>query len=229
MKLPLIVLNFKAYPEAMGDRAIRLAKIAEEVSREHDVGVVVAPPITELRRVAESVGIPVFSQHVDPHPAGAWTGGVVAEMIREAGAAGSILNHSEKKMLLAEIAAALRRLRECGLISLMCTDTVETAMAGAALSPDIVAVEPPELIGTGISVSKAKPEVVTGSVEAVKRINSSIHILCGAGISDGEDVARAIELGTEGVLLSSAYVKAKDPRLVLARMAEAAAKAWEHR
>ncbi|RLG06224.1 MAG: triose-phosphate isomerase, partial [Thaumarchaeota archaeon] len=95
--------------------------------------------------------------------------------------------------------------------------------------PEILAIEPPELIGTGIPVSKAKPEVVTGAVEAVKRINPRVHVLCGAGISTGDDVAKAIELGTEGVLLASAYVKAKDPKKLLSGMAEAALKAWERR
>jgi len=73
--------------------------------------------------------------------------------------------------------------------------------------------------------------VVVGAVEAVKKINPSVHILCGAGISTGDDVAKAIELGTEGVLLASAYVKAKDPKkiLFLSDMAEAALKAWERR
>ena len=52
---------------------------------------------------------------------------------------------------------------------------------------------------------------------------------CGAGISTGDDVARAIELGAEGVLLASAYVKAKDPKLVLIDMAREALKGWEKR
>jgi triosephosphate isomerase len=121
----------------------------------------------------------------------------------------------------------IKRLKENGLIPLLCADTVDTTRAGAALYPDILAVEPPELIGTGIPVSKAKPEIVVGAVDVVKKINPSIHILCGAGISAGEDVAKAIELGTEGVLLSSAYVKAKNPKSILSSMAESAVKAWE--
>ncbi|MEM4152283.1 MAG: triose-phosphate isomerase, partial [Nitrososphaerota archaeon] len=75
---------------------------------------------------------------------------------------------------------------------------------------------------TGIPVSKAKPEVVTETVKLVRRINSDLILLCGAGISTADDVARAIELGTEGVLLASAYVKAKDPYALLTSMAKAA-------
>ena len=93
----------------------------------------------------------------------------------------------------------------------------------------MLAIEPPELIGTGIPVSKAKPEVVRGAVQAVQKINPDVHVLCGAGISTGDDVARAIELGAEGVLLASAYVKAKEPKLVLIDMAREALKGWEKR
>lgn len=76
------------------------------------------------------------------------------------------------------------------MISIVCTNNVETSAAAAALSPDFVAVEPPELIGSGIPVSKAKPEVVENTVEAVKTVNPDVRVLCGAGISSGEDVKR---------------------------------------
>ena len=72
--------------------------------------------------------------------------------------------------------------------------------------------EPPELIGTGIPVSKADPEVVEGSVSKVKAINPDVSVLCGAGISTGEDMAAAIELGAEGVLLASGIIKAENPK-----------------
>jgi len=224
---PLIALNFKVYLESIGENALRLAKIAEDVAREYGVSIMVAPPLLDLEKVVKEVDIPVFAQHVDPYSPGGHTGAIVVEDIKAVGAVGSIVNHSERRLLLADIGKILKRLRENGLLSLLCADTVETTRAGAALAPDILAVEPPELIGTGIPVSKAKPEIVVGAVEAVKKINPEVHVLCGAGISTGEDVAKAIELGTEGVLLSSAYVKAKDPRKVLKDMAEGALRSWE--
>ncbi len=229
LRFPLVALNLKVYGEALGEGALRLSKVAEKVAEEFDVGILVAPPLLSLKTIAETVEIPVFSQHVDPYSPGGHTGSVLAEDIKEAGAQGSLLNHSEKRMLLADIGAALDRLRRNGLKSILCTDTVETTRAGAALGPDIIAIEPPELIGTGIPVSKAKPEVVVGAVEAVRRINPGVRVLCGAGISSGDDVAKAIELGAEGVLLASAYVRAREPERVLSEMAEKAVKAWEKR
>ncbi|OYT67900.1 MAG: triose-phosphate isomerase [Candidatus Wolframiiraptor sp. EX4484-121] len=229
ISFPLIALNFKTYAQAFGENAVRLAKIAEEVSEQFGITIAVAPPTIDLARVASEVKIPVFAQHVDPYKPGSHTGSILAEDVKAAGAVGSLINHSEHRLRLADIGMVLERLRENDLISLLCTDTVETTKAGAALSPDMLAIEPPELIGTGIPVSKAKPEVVRGAVQAVQKINPDVHVLCGAGISTGDDVARAIELGTEGVLLASAYVKAKDPKMVLIDMAREALKGWERR
>ena len=73
-----------------------------------------------------------------------------------------------------------------------------------------MAVEPPELIGGNVSVSKAKPEIIEKSVEKVKEITGDVKVLCGAGIKNREDVAKAIELGSDGILLASGIVKAKD-------------------
>ena len=229
ISFPLIALNFKTYAQAFGENSIRLAKIAEEVSEQFGVTIAVAPPMIDLARVVAEVEIPVFAQHVDPYKPGSHTGSIIAEDVKAAGAVGSLVNHSEHRLRLADIGMVLERLRENDLISLLCTDTVETTKAGAALSPDMLAIEPPELIGTGISVSKAKPEVVRGAVQAVQKINPKVHVLCGAGISTGDDVARAIELGAEGVLLASAYVKAKEPKLVLIDMAREALKGLEKR
>ena len=229
IQYPLIALNFKVYLQSIGEKAVRLAKIAEEVSKEYGICVLVAPPLLDLEKVVQAVEIPVFAQHVDPYSPGSHTGSIIVEDVKAVGADGSIVNHSEHRLRLADIGMVLERLRSSGLMTLLCTDTVETTRAGAALSPDMLAIEPPELIGTGIPVSKAKPEVVSGAVEAVKKINPSVHVLCGAGISTGDDVAKAIELGTEGVLLASAYVKAENPKKLLSEMAEAALRSWEKR
>jgi triosephosphate isomerase len=97
----------------------------------------------------------------------------------------------------------------------VCTNNVATSAAAAALGPDFVAIEPPELIGGDVSVSSANPGIITGTVEAVKRVNPAVRILTGAGIHSGECVKTAIDLGTDGVLLASSVVKAKAPITVL--------------
>jgi triosephosphate isomerase len=215
MRYPVVVLNFKCYSEALGKNALRLSQIAEKVAYETDVEIAVCPSILDLEMVVSQVNIPVFAQHVDPYPPGPYTGSIPVESLKLKRLTGSLLNHSEKRQLLLDISTAVNRLRENGLLSILCTGDQFTSMAGAALHPDMIAVEPPELIGTGIAVSKAKPEIVKEAVENVKRINDKVHVLCGAGISGPEDVSTSIELGAEGVLLSSAFVKSKDPEKLL--------------
>jgi len=225
LKTPILALNLKTYSEAMGHKGLELCRIAERVSTETGAQIIIAPQHLDIRRVTETVSLPVFAQHVDPFQPGSWTGAIIAQALKEAGASGSIINHSEKRLKLADISMCVQRLREVGLMSLLCTNDHRVSAAGAALEPDIIAVEPPELIGTGIPVSKARPEVVTASVRDVRRISDRVKVICGAGISSADDVAAAISLGSEGVLLASAFVLSKDPLRLLSGMAEAAVKA----
>jgi len=215
LKKPLIVVNFKTYIESTGEKAVRIAKYCEEVSQDHGVGIVVVPQIPDIFRVASSVKIPVFAQHIDGAGAGSFTGHITAECIKEAGACGTLLNHSERRLLLFDIDSAVNAAKKAGLTTIICTNNIAVTSAAAALSPDYVAIEPPELIGSGIPVSKADPEIVRGSVAAVKKIDHKVKVLCGAGISKGDDVVAALELGAEGVLLASGIIKAKDPMAAL--------------
>jgi len=211
LKEPIVAINFKTYVQATGEGALRIAKAAEKVYKEMGITIVVAPQLADLYRIAQEVEIPVFAQHIDPIKPGSHTGHVLPEAVKDAGAVGTLLNHSENRMILADLEAAIRRAEEVGLMTMVCSNNPKVSAAIAALNPNYVAVEPPELIGTGIPVSKAKPEVITDTVELVKKVNPDVKVLCGAGISTGEDVKKALELGTVGVLLASGVTKAKDP------------------
>ncbi len=221
VKTPIILVNFKTYAEATGENAVKLAEMAEKASAETSVCIGVAPQFADIAVIAKKVSIPVFAQHIDPIKYGSFTGHVLPESVKHAGAVGTLINHSERRLKLADIDAAITRAREVDLISVVCTNNTSVSASAAALKPNMIAVEPPELIGTGIPVSKAKPEVVTSTVEAVKKIDPEVIVLCGAGITNGEDVAAAIKLGTKGVLVASGIVKAKDPYKVMLEFAEA--------
>lgn len=227
VELPIILVNFKAYHEALGARAVELARKAERVSREYGVCIAVAPQHVDLYRVAREVDVPVFAQHIDPVEEGAWTGHVTAEAVKEAGAVGTLINHSERRLLIADVEEAVARARSVGLLSVVCANNPRVSAAAAAFEPWAVAVEPPELIGHGVAVSKAKPEVVAGTVDLVRRVNRDVVVLCGAGIVEGRDVYAALKLGTQGVLLASGVVKAKDQEAVLRDLAAGAIKALE--
>lgn len=209
-KTPVLVINFKTYAKATGKKALELAKVAEKVAKELNVEIIVAVQYTDIKLIAESVEIPVYAQHIDPIKPGAHTGHILPEAVKEAGAQGTLLNHSEYRLRLDMINEAILRAKEVGLETIVCADKPETSAAVATLKPTAIAIEPPELIGTGISVSRAKPEVITNTVNIIRKIDREIPILTGAGITYREDVEKALKLGTQGVLVASAIVKAKN-------------------
>lgn len=214
-------MNFKTYLEATGKRSVELALVADEVSKQKGVGIVIAPQFTDIKSVSEKVEIPIFSQHIDPVKPGAFTGHVLAEAVKAAGATGTLLNHSERRITVSEIEESLRSAKDADLLTLVCAETPESGKQIATLDPIMIAIEPPDLIGTGISVSKARPELITSSLQAIRKVSPTVKVLCGAGISSSEDVSRALELGTEGVLVASSIVKSRDPARLLGEMADA--------
>ncbi|MDR2719948.1 MAG: triose-phosphate isomerase [Nitrososphaerota archaeon] len=217
----MIIVNFKTYLESTGKKAVELAKQAERASKETGVQIIVVPQFVDLAKIADTVEIPVFAQHLDVVKPGNNTGHILAEAVKEAGVVGTLINHSEKQLRLIDIQALVELAKEKGLISCVCANNPATSAAVAALKPDITSIEPPELIGTGIPVSKAKPEVITNTITLVHQIDREMPILCGAGISQAEDVTSALKLGTRGVLVASGIVKAKDPYNILCSFANA--------
>jgi len=204
------IVNFKNYPEVMGEGSLRLAKAAAGLSWELGIDVMVSPPTPMLHAVASTVKIPVFAQRVDLGEQGKSTGATIAESVKAAGCAGSLLNHSESRIPLEVLGQTIEKMRVVGLASCACAETAEEAVEISALKPEYLAIEPPELIGTGRAVSKARPELLTDTAHALKTAGYGGTLLCGAGIVTGDDVAAAIKLGTQGILVASSVVKAQD-------------------
>ena len=219
LKTPVIVLNVKTYAEATGNKTIEIAKIMEKISEEMKVSMAISVQATDLKSCVKNCKIPVFSQHIDPIKPGSHTGWTLPEAIVSTGAVGTLINHSEHRLILSDIDVCIKRAKELNLDNIVCTNNVETSKAVATFSPNFVAVEPPELIGGDISVTTADPDIVSKSVDAVKSVGDKVNVLCGAGVKNGKDVAKAIELGAEGVLLASGIVKAKDKQSVIRDLA----------
>jgi len=208
MKTPILIINMKEYEQSLGEGALEIAKAAKNVLEKHDVGILVAPPPLIFSKVAEI--IPTISQHIDPVESGSHTGAVLAEEIKKMGGVGSLINHSEKRIPIEDIKKAIGLCNKYDLVSIVCAQDSEEAKKLAIYGPDFIAVEPPELIGGDISVSTAKPEVITETVEKVKHTSPQTEVLCGAGVKTAEDVKKALELGAKGVLVASGIVKADD-------------------
>lgn len=204
MKNPLII-NFKNYEEVSADGAIRLGETARQVAEKLQVEIILAPPHPALALIAKEIEIPVICQHVDDEKMGPSTGFTVPEIAKSYGAIGSLINHSEHRIEMNSIARLVERLRGIGMVSIVCAQEPQEVVEISSFEPDFIAIEPPELIGSGRAVSKENPTVITKSIEGA---GSRSRIICGAGISDKEDVSKAMELGSQGILVASGVIKA---------------------
>ena len=207
----MLVINFKTYENGTGKKALEIAKAIDEIAKhEKDVDIIIAVQHTDIRMISNAVSLPVFAQHLDGVTYGSHTGFVLPESVKDAGAVGTLINHSEHQLKLGEIEKALNRAKELGMTTIICAIDPKISESVAALGPDFVAVEPPELIGTKVSVSQAKPEIIQNSIRYVNNVNPNIPVLCGAGVHTKEDAKKAIELGAMGILVASGIIKAKD-------------------
>jgi triosephosphate isomerase len=204
LKRPLII-NFKNYEDISADKAITLAKSALNVAEKLKIEIVVAPPQPIVALIAKNIQLPVICQHLDNEKVGPSTGFIVPEIAKSYGAIGSLINHSEHRMEISSIASLVERMRKIGMTSIVCAQEPHEVIEVSSFHPDFIAIEPPELIGSGRAVSKENPAIITKSIQGA---GSRSSVICGAGITDKDDVVKAIELGSQGILVASSIVKA---------------------
>lgn len=208
---PILILNFKNYLEVAGRASIELAMAAQQVSKSHDGGIkiVACPPQPALSLVKENVDIPVFAQHVDDAKEGSTTGYFIPEIAKSFGAQGSLINHSEHRIDRPEtIQNLVDNLRKLQMVSVVCARSAAEVADIARFKPDYIAIEPPELIGSGKAVSKENPAIVTDSIKSAAKVSQEVRVICGAGITDAADVRSALKLGAKGILVASGVIKA---------------------
>lgn len=215
----MFVINCKNYEEIAGDKIIKFVKTAEKVSKKYKIKIAIAPPQHLIGLVANS-SIPILAQHIDDSKVGSTTGFVIPELLKKSKVSGSLINHSEHRISSDEIKKLVLKLKELKMISIVCVKDVAEARKYSKLNPDYIAIEPPELIGSGKAVSKEKPELITKAADAVKSAKNKTKLLCGAGIVSGEDVAKSVELGSKGILVASGIIKAKNWNNIMSEFAK---------
>ena len=210
----MLIINCKNNEEFAGEKIIKLAKIAEKISKKYKIKIAIAPP-HHLIPLITKFGIIVLAQHLDDKKVGSTTGFMIPEIIKKSKIGGSIINHSEHRITESEIKNLVKRLKKLKLKTIVCVKNVSEAKKYAKINPTFIAIEPPELIGTGRAISTEKPQLITNSINAVHSAKNSTKLLCGAGIVSAEDVSRAIELGSKGILVASGVIKAKNWESIL--------------
>jgi triosephosphate isomerase len=225
LRPPVFEMGLKGY--MYGAEAVRFAQAADRLMAETGVTIVFDPQLVDIPAVARaSEHLLVFAQHMDPVTVGRGAGYVLPEALVAAGAVGTLLNHAEHHVTLADIAATIRRARDLGMSTVVCADSPEEAAAVAMLGPDVVLAEPPDLIATGRSAATEVPWFVERSAGMVRRIDPGILVMCGAGVRTPDDAARMMRLGVDGTGSTSAILKADDPIAALTAMIEAVAATW---
>lgn len=207
---PVLIVNAKAKKEGVGKSALKLAKAAERAVEKTGKRIIIAFQPSDIWMVSKNCKIPVFAQHVDPIDFGSHTGHVLPEAVKEAGAKGTLISHAERRLDLETILKTVKKCRSLGLTSVVCVPDMKNVGKIAESGPDYIAFEDPKLIGTMKSISQLEPESVRKFAEKVRKANPGVLPLCGAGVANRKDVEAALRLGTPGVLVATAVVKAKN-------------------
>jgi len=216
----MFIINCKNYEEISGDKIKKFIQIAEQVSKKYKIKIAISPPQHLIGLVTNS-SIPILAQHVDDSKIGSTTGYIIPELLKKSKVKGSLINHSEHRISSKEIEKLVLKLKELKMISIVCVKDVAEVKKYLKINPDFIAIEPPELIGSGKAISTEKPDLIQNAARIVNDSKNKTKLLCGAGIVSGEDVAKSIELGSKGILVASGIIKAKNWNKIISEFAKA--------
>ena len=216
----MFIINCKNYDEIAGDKIIKITRVSERISKKYKIPIAIAPP-HHLIPLITKFKVTILAQHLDDKKVGSTTGFMVPEIAKKSKIDGAIINHSEHRITEKEIKNLVKRLNKLKLKTVLCVKNVNEAKKFAKLNPTYIAIEPPELIGTGRAISTERPQLITNAVDAVRSAKNSTKLLCGAGIVSGDDVARAKELGSKGILVASGIIKAKNWEKIIGEFSRA--------
>src|SRR5260221_9799172 len=209
----MLILNFKTYPEATGENTKRLLDAINDLQFENPAAVgkiYCAVSMPELLWAKENYpSLNIISQDVDFVNSGSTTGWIPAENLVTSGIEYSVLNHSEHRVWNENIVQNILDIESKGLKLIVCCENLDEATKLLDAKPFAIAFEERELIGSGKSITSLKPDAVR---EFIKLCSGKTKVIIGAGISTEEDVTTGLEMGAEGFILASAFVKSSDPK-----------------
>jgi triosephosphate isomerase len=223
LRAPYFETGVKCY--IYGQDEIDYARECEKAAEKYDVDVLFISSFTNIKTLAESFPhLFIIAPYMDNIKPGRGMGMVLPESLKAAGADGVVINHCEKPMTLTNIKGCVDRCRELEMLSFVCADTTQEAMAVAQFHPDIMNPEPSELIGTGQS---ADMMYVTNMVKTVKAIDQTILTEIAAGITKPEDVYHYIMAGSDAAGAASGILLSSDPVQRLYEMVAAVRRATD--
>lgn len=211
----MIVLNFKNYPESSGENATHLLNEITALGSENAEilkYVSVAPSMIDLLSLkAKFQTINIISQNVDNLEQANTTGWVGIEQLKSNNIKFSLYNHSEHRVWNDSIVENIKSIQVNGINLIVCCENLDEAQTLLQANPFGIAYEPKDLIGSDTSVT-TRPEVIRDFLDLVKEKTTAF---IGAGIKQKSDIEKGLELGAEGFIISSSFVKSTDPKKLL--------------
>ncbi|OQY68210.1 hypothetical protein B6D29_01115 [Microgenomates bacterium UTCPR1] len=211
----MIFLSLKTYKEATGSAVLNLLSSVKRVSTEFRVPIIPVAQPTDIYRIKKELDIEVWAQHMDPIDPGRNMGWLSPYSLKDAGASGVVINHSEHKVSEDTIKKTLEKAKEYELKTLLISFDPQTVEKYDSFNPDFISYEKEDLIGTGVSMIKSEEENIKNLIKVLKK-----PLIIGAGISNGQDVKSAVMLGAKGVILASGFVLSENPEGELRELAQ---------
>src|SRR5262245_12927037 len=235
---PLVAGNWKM--NGLRASVAELARIAEGARELAAVDILVCPPATlvaEFAAAAAGSPVRIGAQDCRAEPAGAFTGDLSAEMLKDAGATAVIVGHSERRSYHKETDADVRgkalAARRAGLLAIACVgetraerdDGRALAVVGGQLDgslPDgataenlVVAYEPVWAIGTGLTPTPADVAEMHGFIRErlAARFGTAgegMRILYGGSVKPSNAKELLAVDNVNGALVGGASLKAED-------------------
>jgi triosephosphate isomerase len=233
---PLVAGNWKmnGLKASIGE----LEKIIAGAKKLANVDLMVCPPATLIARFASAAresSVAIGGQDCHAQPAGAYTGDIAAEMLKDAGASAVIVGHSERRQYHGEtnedVRAKALAARRAGIFAIVCVGETRAerdagqahAVVAAQLDgslPDgadniIVAYEPVWAIGTGLTPTRGdvadmhtfiRQRLCARYGEAGQRT----RILYGGSVKPGNAKELMTVDNVDGALVGGASLKAEE-------------------
>lgn len=203
IKTPFFSVSPKSY--LIGQDLLDLALITDKLAEKLESTIFFTAPPMELSNIVNNTkNVVVTSQSADGLGLGKGMGRPLLESLKEIGVQATFINHMEAQLTFKEIVSAISKARDLEIISIVCVDTAEEARIISYANPDIILCEPNYLIGTG---QTSDDKYIHETMREIKKVNSNVLVMEGAGITCGADVSRIIDLGADGTGVSSILAK----------------------
>lgn len=196
-----------------------LTKLLEEVAHEAQLKIIPVVQAADIKETSMSTALEIWAQKIDPFEPGAHTGSILAEAVKEDGAMGTFLNHSESKFVnFEDLARASDRAKMSELKTLIFAADLQELKDVSSLTPTFLAYEPPELVGSRTTSVATRPEIIKEGSEIAKL--AGIPLIVGAGVHSAEDVRKCLEQGAVGIAVASDILTAENPRQEILELIE---------